>query len=141
MADLRKKIDVEFKSIQIVIDKFKKVRNVNNLSDFEIAGVATYIHNFYNGMENILKQILKGKNIAMPDGASWHRDLIYIASSKFFLSKSTEEYLNKYLSFRHFFVHNYAIDLDPSELDFLVKNAENVFDLFRQEILAYIEKN
>ena len=141
MADLKKKIDVEFQSIQIVIDKLKKIRDLNNLSEFEIAGVAAYIHNFYNGMENILKQILKDRNIAIPDGSSWHRDLVYISSSNFFLSKTTEVNLIKYLSFRHYFVHNYAIDLDAIELELLVQNIGHVFDLFKNEILAYIEKS
>lgn len=104
-----------------------------------MGGVAALIHSFYNGMENVLKQALKDKNLSIPDGASWHRDLVYLSASKFFLSETTETNLNKYLSFRHYFVHNYSIDLNADELEPLVQNADNTFELFKIEIENYLK--
>ncbi|EKD29125.1 MAG: hypothetical protein ACD_79C00053G0006 [uncultured bacterium] len=139
MVDIQKKVSVEFYNIQIIVNELKKIKDIHKLSFLEIGGVANLIHNFYNGIENILKQILKDKNISVPEGSSWHRDLIYLSSSEFCLSENTKENLTKYLSFRHFFVHNYSIDLDPHEIEPLVKLTEITFTIFKNEIESFLK--
>ena len=69
------------------------------------------LHNFYNGIENILKQIILSKKIEVPGGESWHKELLELALAKEFISKDCTNNLAQYLAFRHFFSHAYALDL------------------------------
>jgi uncharacterized protein YutE (UPF0331/DUF86 family) len=70
----------------------------------------------------------------IPSGENWHRDLLLKAASAGFISESTNEDLKRYLAFRHFFSHAYALDLDPGRIEPLVADAQGVFAKFKSEI-------
>ena len=42
--------------------------------------------------------------------------------------------LKRYLAFRHFFGHGYALNLSPEPMEPLVRDAESVFRRFKDEI-------
>lgn len=42
----------------------------------EITALASVLHSFYNGLENIFLSIAKGLDQQVPTGAQWHRDLL-----------------------------------------------------------------
>lgn len=42
----------------------------------EIAAIASVLHSFYNGLENIFLSIAKGVDQQVPTGSQWHRDLL-----------------------------------------------------------------
>ncbi|CBE68547.1 conserved protein of unknown function [Candidatus Methylomirabilis oxygeniifera] len=42
--------------------------------------------------------------------------------------------MKRYLAFRHFFGHGYALDLSPERMEPLVGDAESVFTKFKGEI-------
>ena len=105
MADLKTKIEVELECIDQVLAEIPSYDQLPELSILELAGVATFLHNFYNGIENIIKQIITSKNITIPTGSSWHKNLIDIATTNNIISKETKESLGEYLAFRHFFSH------------------------------------
>ena len=138
MASISEKVDAEFENIIQTLNEIKKIKDVHKLSSIELGGLAAFIHNFYNGVENILKQILKYKNVPIPNSPSWHKDLVSIASSNNILSEKTFLSLQNFISFRHFFIHGYAVKLDPEQLVPLVESAESTFKDFNKEILSYI---
>ncbi len=47
----------------------------------ELAAIGTFLHNIYNGIENILKQIIVAKNVEMPMSGTWHKDLLNLLVS------------------------------------------------------------
>ena len=104
------------------------------MSILELAGVAALLHNFYNGLENILKQALRAKGIKLPSGNSWHRDLLLSASKSDIISVELGTDLSRYLAFRHFFSHAYALDLYPERMAPLVQDAGKTFERFRMQI-------
>ena len=58
MASLATKLEAEFENIEKLINELPEYKRLPYLSFLELAGVATLIHNFYNGIENILKPII-----------------------------------------------------------------------------------
>ena len=88
----------------------------------------------YNGIENVMKQLLFARGLEMPVGESWHRDLLLKTVSEGLVTESTVEELKRYLAFRHFFSHSYSLDLDPVRLEPLVAEARSVFDALKKDI-------
>ena len=138
MADLRTKVNVELENIFTVLDELQKIKDKPNKTIVELAGIGTFLHNFYAGIENILKQILSDKGISIPQSDSWHRDLLIMASEHRIISENTREELAKYLAFRHFFMHAYSFLLDERELKVLVDRIFETNRKFKKEIDIYI---
>jgi len=48
----------------------------NEPNAVEIAALGSIIHSFYNGLENIFYVIAKEVDSSLPQGFSWHKDLL-----------------------------------------------------------------
>jgi uncharacterized protein YutE (UPF0331/DUF86 family) len=142
MVSLREKVDVELENVSTVLDELEKIKDEPSKTIVELAGIGTFLHNFYTGIENILKQILHDEDIPMPASDSWHRDLLILASEEKIITETTRARLAKYLAFRHFFVHAYSFLLDERELKLLIDDVFDTHSTFKEEINAFIsEKN
>ena len=75
MAECKSKVFAEFEAIEKTIAELP-VTPFFELSTLELAGVAALVHNFYNGVENILKQLSLDCGYDLPDGSAWHRDIL-----------------------------------------------------------------
>ncbi|MDP2208712.1 MAG: hypothetical protein Q8K98_08045 [Bacteroidota bacterium] len=138
MVSLSQKIHAELENIDEVFNEMPPHTRLPLLSTLELAGVAAFLHNFYNGVENILKQIFVSQRIAIPEGLSWHKDLLEKAVNEKIISEECKNYLGQYLAFRHFFSHAYALDLYPDKMDPLVENSKKVYSLFKKEINRFL---
>jgi len=134
MAELHEYIEAELENIETVVTELPDCDSLSKISSLELAGVGALLHNFYNGIENILKQIIVSRGGKLPDGSSWHRDVVNTATSCNIISQSTANELKQYLAFRHFFSHGYSFDLDEKRIIPLVKNIPKTLDLFRSNI-------
>jgi hypothetical protein len=132
MPDYRLRIEAEYEAIESALSALPD-RPLSTLSRLELAGVAALLHNFYNGIENVLKHVFQSKVLPVPQGESWHRDLLIAAGEKGILSSRLLDDLKRYLAFRHFFGHGYALNLFPGRMEPLVRNAEPVFTKFKGE--------
>jgi uncharacterized protein YutE (UPF0331/DUF86 family) len=139
MADLLERVEAEFENLDALFSKFPADLERGHYSVLEIAGLATLLHNFYNGVENILKQAIRHLNLDLPTGSAWHRDLLEKASEKNILSEATAKELRRYLAFRNFFVHGYAFELQIEKLNPLLKNAAGVYQTFGREIRLFVK--
>ncbi len=133
MPDYRLRIEAEYEAIENTLSALPD-RPLLTLSQLEIAGVAALLHNFYNGIENIVKQVFQQKSYPIPQGESWHRDLLLAAAEKNIISDVLLNTLKPYLAFRHYFSHAYALELFPERMEPLVKDAVALFNEFKQQI-------
>ena len=134
MADMDEKVAAELENMERVLAALPAETSLKRLSALELAGAAALIHNFYNGVENILKQLAILKGISIPQGPSWHTDLIEACIEHQIISAATSQMLKKYLSFRHFFSHAYSFDLDPQKIAPLLQTIRDVHKRFTQDI-------
>jgi len=133
MADHRARIEAEYEAIEKILSALPSLP-LDRLSQLELAGAAALLHNFYNGIENVIKQALLAKGISVPDGLSWHRDLLIKAMESKIISKSLGEDLKRFLAFRHFFSHAYSLDLVPEKIEPLAADAPKTFEKLQKEI-------
>ena len=133
MPDYRLRIEAEYEAIENTLSALPD-RPLSTLTKLEIAGVAALLHNFYNGIENIVKQVFQQKSYPVPQGESWHRDLLLAAAEKNIISDLLLNNLKPYLAFRHYFSHAYALELFPERMEPLVKDAVALFNEFKQQI-------
>ena len=134
MAKVHEHVDAELENIERTLAEVPDFESLPNLSNLELAGLAALIHNFYNGIENILKQLVTAIGRKLPDGPSWHQDLINTTVANDIISESTARKLRQYLAFRHFFSHGYSFELDPKRISNLVKDIRPIFECFKDEI-------
>lgn len=63
MADFKLNIQVELDEIKKTLNVLPDKHLIEDLSDLELAGAGAMLHNFYNGVENIIKQLFYVKKI------------------------------------------------------------------------------
>ncbi len=112
MAKLSEKIEAEKENINLTLANLKDVIERDEKSVVELAAMATFLHNFYNDVENILKQCLRTTGEDIPKSYLWHKELLKISTSNKIISDDMSDKLLEYLSFRHFFVHGYGFMLE-----------------------------
>ena len=110
----------------------------------DVTAVASVLHSFYNGLENIFLSIAKGIDADVPAGAQWHRDLLTkMAESTSnrgpVLTTETAHQLAEYLGFRHFFRHSYSFFLEWDELEKLVIPLAKVWGQVKDELQLFVE--
>lgn len=123
----------EIENIEQVI-KVIKGKDIKQCNPLELAGFGVYIHNFYNGLENILKRVLLSRRIRIKEGPYWHKELLQRALKEGIIDEELYHKLISYLTFRHYFVHGYAFRLETEKILNLIENIEIVYERFRGQL-------
>ncbi len=134
MDELNRKIFAEEENIEIALGNLRDAMARKKKTVIELAAIATFLHNIYNGIENILKQTLKTKGVEIPESATWHKELLNLSVSQRIISEKLADQLYEYLAFRHFFVHAYGFMLDEAHLEVLANNISEIWLQFMKEI-------
>lgn len=134
MSKIPKQILAEKQNVEEALDNLKKAMERKNRSTIELAAIGTFLHNIYNGIENILKQIARLESVEIPKSESWHKDLLNLSVSKGIISEELSDQLYEYLTFRHFFIHSYGFMLEEKHLEGLATNIHDVWTRFMSEI-------
>ncbi len=137
MVDLTRKIAAEKENVEKALGNLKDAMGRKKRSTVELAAIATFLHNIYNGIENILKQVLKAKGTEIPKSETSHKDLLDISVSNGIIPEKLSDQLYEYLTFRHFFVHAYGFMLEEIHLEDLANNIPDVWLQFLSAIQRY----
>ena len=140
---LKEYCEAEFEKIETVKSELWPIVRSEKAeySIAELAAIAIFIHNIYNGIENILKRVLLAKKIEVDDTHTWHKDLLKTSSDIGIISNDLYVTLSEYLSFRHFFVHAYSFTLKWEELKPLVDGIEGTLEKFKAAVYYFINKH
>ncbi|HLP46549.1 MAG TPA: hypothetical protein VK469_11400, partial [Candidatus Kapabacteria bacterium] len=79
VEDLLEEIEIEFEYIEIVLKELEKLYEKPKDIEptmVEVTAAGGFLHNFYNGIENIFKRILKFSKIKPDENHNWHKDLL-----------------------------------------------------------------
>lgn len=112
----------------------------------ELTAIASVLHSFYTGVENIFLTIAKRFDQRVPLGSQWHRDLLQQLSSttsdrRAVISEQVRRSLEEYLGFRHYYRHAYSFFLDWDEMRELVTGLVEAWAALKTELETFLEEN
>ncbi len=139
MDDLNRQVLAEKENVEIALSNLQDTMARDEKTVIELAAIGTFLHNIYNGIENILKQILKSKDVEISKSATWHKDLLNLSAAQGIVSENLTNELYEYLAFRHFFIHAYGFMLNEAQLEDLANNIPEVWHQFMAEIEDFLK--
>ena len=144
--DLRTEINIAIESIETALEKLVALyTDVGNRRPAvrEKTAAATFLAQFYSGIENILKRISLFNNISLPTGKTWQMDLFkrfcipsYRSLPELF-DQCLASGLAPYRRFRYTFHHSYSFELDWERMKEGVERAPHLFVRFKETALKY----
>lgn len=117
---------------------------INDPSVWEKTAAASFLSQFYNGIENILKRISLFNDIQLPSGENWHIELFerFIESSSLPLpilfDSSLAKELRMYRKFRHVVIHSYGFQIDWERLKTGIERLSTVYTNFQIALKDYL---
>ena len=146
--ELREDVLDEEKAVEETLMRLFEVRSKFDprVKDYSIEpAMGTYLMNFYNGIENILKRISKEYYQTIPKGESWHKQFLVLSANppegKIPLFKQEIlERLHSYRNFRHRFVSGYGSQLKGEKMLELIDNIQVLWNDIKKAISEFWEK-
>jgi hypothetical protein len=143
--ELREDVLDEARAIEKTLARLYEVRNKfgPHTRDCSIEpAMGTYLMNFYNGIENILKRISKEYYQVMPRGESWHKELLVLSynppeGKTAIFNRSIAERLHQYRNFRHRFVSGYGFQLKGEKMLELIDNVGLLWDDIKTAVSGF----
>ena len=146
--ELEEDVSDEEKAIDEVIERLREIRgkfDPQKQDNFTEPAMGTYLMNFYNGIETILKRVSKEYYSTMPKGNSWHKELLvlsYNAPEKKIpiFDYGIAERVIPYKNFRHRFISGYGFQLKGEKMLELIDNVESLWDDMKKAISEFFNK-
>lgn len=94
MDEIWEEIEAERELIDNTLTELEKALQYQDRNYAILAGIAAFIHNLYNGIENIIKRMMTAKEKIIPtQSASWHQELLQTAVKEKIISESLAQTL------------------------------------------------
>ncbi len=143
---LRKQVAVETEQLHYLIEVHRPLLTKctgTTPNDIELSALATMLHSFYTGIENIFKRVAVELDGTMPRGESWHRELLDAvtrpsAARPAVLSAPLRDRLREYLEFRHVFRQAYSFQLRWDKMAPLVLGCEETLRQLEAELDVFL---
>ena len=134
MPQLHERVLAEKENVELALANLRQAMARKDRSVVELTAAASFVHNVYNGIENILKQVLAARSIEVPKVGAWHQELLRLSVTEKVVSNELTQELKEYLGFRHFFVHGYGFMVAEEPLQDLTSRLPAVWARFTSEI-------
>jgi HepT-like protein len=143
---LRKQIAVEREQLHQLLKTYRPILEkcaASPPSEIEISGLAALLNSFYNGVENIFKRVSVELGDPLPEGESWHKELLdgmaeATSRRKAAISGALRGRLKEYMEFRHFFRHAYIFTLRWDRIRPLVLGCEETLRQLELELDSFL---
>jgi hypothetical protein len=117
----------------------------DQLDSWDRGAAAANIHEVYSGMENLLKRVAKVVDKQVPDGQSWHKDLLGqlampTGTRPAAISGPLYERLVECLALRHIARTHYGFQLEWRLLRPHLERLHALVDDFAAEMRAFIDE-
>jgi hypothetical protein len=115
------------------------------LDEIETAALGAMLHSFYNGVENVFKNIARELDAVLPRREFWHTELLEAmavpgARRPAVISHELRDRLKDYLQFRHVFRSAYAFVLRWDKMAPLAAQFEPTLRLLQAELKAFVRR-
>jgi len=147
LDELREEISIELEYLEQIV--YESISLLNDLYDKEPTlrektAAASFLAQFYGGVENILKRIHRYNNIPLPTGDNWHADIFKRFCSPSYLpftalfDESLALDLLPFRKFRHVVFHGYGFQLDWQRMKEGMQQITDVHSRFVISVQKYL---
>ncbi len=143
------RIRSELENIEEVVTRVRRAVEASEgdsiNSDLYWDATALNLHDFYTGLERLLRHIAAEVDGHVPAGAEWHQELLRQMATQLprirpaVFSKETTKRLDEYLRFRHVVRHVYAFEFDPQRIRPLAEALVGDFAQVGDELAVFID--
>ncbi len=146
--DLINEINIELELIEFTLHELSSLYkdiSAREPTVREKTAAASFMAQFYSGIENILKRISRFQSVPLPTGETWHIELFKRFCSPSFkglpvlFDESLALAISPYRKFRHVVFHGYGFQLDWDRMREGAENIESVFERFKNNLLKYLQ--
>lgn len=144
-AELRTDLQVERTKLAVLVESLAALQrawDVPEGSQERCDAAALRLQSLYTGIERCFVQIVRVLNGGPPDGADWHRRLLdrmtvptEVRSA--LLDSSTAKGLAELMRFRHVVRHLYAYELEPEQVQRLLRRALELWPVVDHQLVAF----
>lgn len=116
-----------------------------NGDEFYLDSVALNLHGLYSGFEKIFLEVAKEIDENIPEGSSWHRELLDQMALVIknlrpkVISKESRDILDEYRAFRHVVRNVYAYKYSAKKITILLEEFSNEYSKVENEIQDFLE--
>ena len=147
-ARLAKRIRDEAETLEQVVDRaliaWEKTQDAPGEQAY-VDSVALNLQGIYAGVERLFELVARHVDGDLPDGATWHRDLLHQMTHDVadvrpaVISSEAAEGLDELRRFRHLVRNVYTMNLAPEKMVDLASGLPTLWSRLRLELLAFAD--
>ena len=145
-AALKSRLTTEIAAIEpITLGLAEALKRVGEEPDqFATRALASYVDDFYSGVERICERVAVTLDDDLPTGEQWHRTLLYQMGQPRdnrppLFSQNLLSDTDEYRRFRHRLRHIYGYELESARVVALAQKAIPLFEEIRGAVMAFCD--
>lgn len=147
LAELREEIFIELDNMQTTVAEVEALQRDlagREPTNREKTAAATFLAQFYSGVENILKRLSRFHGLPLPTGDTWHADLFKQfcepahAPLPALFDAALAAQLAPFRKFRHVVFHGYGFQIDWERMQEGVAQLGPLFVTLKARVLDYL---